>query len=64
MKKLRLTLKEDLVYSKLMGTFLNLGHSDLKAEKLTICELKKQFPRLRKLIKKDTKIALDIEEGD
>lgn len=61
MKKLKLIVAEDLMYGKLMGDFLNLGHSDLDAEELTIEELKKQFPRLRKLIKKDTKISLEAE---
>jgi hypothetical protein len=62
MKKLKFTEAEDIIYSKLMGDFLNLGYSDLTAEKLTIRELKKQFPRLKKLLKKDTKIALAIEK--
>lgn len=64
MIKLKLTTNEDLMYGKLMGDFLNLGYSNLKAENLTIRELKKQFPRLRKLIKKDTKISLEVEKGD
>ena len=62
MKKLKLTVDEDLMYSKLMGDFLNLNYCDLNAERLTIKELKKQFPRLRKLIKKNTKISLEVKE--
>ena len=41
-----------------MGDFLNNGYSDLKAEKLTIEELKKDYPRLKKLLTGDYKITL------
>ena len=60
MKKVKLTTDEDEMYGKLMGDNLNLGYSEKEAEQNTIYELKRHFPRLRKLIKKDTKIALKI----
>ena len=64
MKKIKFTLNEDLMYGKLMGDYLNMGYSDLKAEKFVIRDLKEQFPRLRKLLKKDTKISLDMVAKD
>lgn len=60
MKKLKLTADEDSMYGKLMGGNLNLGYSEKEAEQNTVYELKRHFPRLRKLTKKDTKISLEV----
>lgn len=56
--KLMLTKEEDDVYGKLMGDFLEAGYDEDEAEKETIKDMKKKYPRLKNLISKKTKISL------
>lgn len=61
-RKIKFTEQEDLMYSKLMGTYLNLGNSNLQAEKLTLEEMKEIYPRLKKLLNKNVKISLEVSK--
>jgi uncharacterized protein YjbJ (UPF0337 family) len=50
--------EEDEAYESALEYYLNEGHSDLKAEKLAISDLKKEFPRLKKELVGNYKISL------
>lgn len=57
---IELTPEEDIEYDKLMAHFLNNGFKESKAEAETIVSLRKEFPRLKKLMVGDFKIKLAI----
>jgi uncharacterized protein YjbJ (UPF0337 family) len=50
--------EEDEAYESALEYYLNEGYSDLKAERLAISDLKKEFPRLKKELVGNYKISL------
>jgi hypothetical protein len=50
--------EEDKAYENAIEYYLNQGYSDLKAEKLAIADLKKEFPRLKTELVGNYKISL------
>jgi hypothetical protein len=59
-KKIKLTDEENIFYNKRMGSYLNLGQRELAAERQTIKEMKEEFPRLKKLMVGNYKIAVSV----
>lgn len=57
---IKLTVKEDAMYQKLIGHGLNNGLTEEQAEKETIEEMVKYFPRLKELTKNGFTISLEI----
>jgi len=57
---IKLTVKEDAMYQKLIAQGLNNGLTEEKSEEETIEEMIKYFPRLEQLTKDGFTISLEI----
>ena len=62
-KSIKLTAKEDKAFEYAMAHYLNEGMTDKKAEKMTIEDLKNEFPRLNHLFVGNYKISTEIDSN-
>jgi len=55
------TPEQDKVYGNTLASYLDAGNSEIEAERITLEDMKKEFPGLAKPLNEGRKISLEVK---